>query len=183
MWGYAASESAVILAVAGKLPSEYAKKVLAYLVRSGYDPSRVRITTIGFIGWAMFCAGSMIRVACHRALGPQFTWELTVKKDHRLITHGPYAVVRHPAYTAIFLAVFGLVIGYVGSGTLARECGWLKTGGGRLLAGSWLGGMLFVPSVLVRRMKQEDEALKKQFGEEWKVYAQQTPYALLPYVY
>jgi len=29
------------------------------------------------------------------------------RKQHRLATHGPYAVVRHPQYTGFFLVVFG----------------------------------------------------------------------------
>jgi protein-S-isoprenylcysteine O-methyltransferase Ste14 len=55
----------------------------------------------------MICSGALIRWLSYRALGRFFTYELTIKEDHKLITTGPYAYVRHPGYSAILLVFFG----------------------------------------------------------------------------
>lgn len=183
MWSYSACEAAIILSAADKLPSEYADKVSQYLVRPGFATTSVRITSIGFGGWLLFCAGCALRLVCHQALGSQFTWELAVTENHRLVTEGPYAIVRHPSYTGVFISVAGATVCYIGRGAWAQECGWLETTGGKVLAAIWMCSMLLVPPGLVRRAKKEDEALKRQFGDQWVAYAKKTPYSLMPFVY
>jgi protein-S-isoprenylcysteine O-methyltransferase Ste14 len=70
-----------------------------------------------------------------------------------LITSGPYALVKHPLYTAVSL----LVLPGVG-----------------LLWNTWLGAVLgFVVYVGSRRYAPDEEAtLSKAFGPAWEVYRQ-----------
>ena len=56
------------------------------------------------------------------------TYELGVLKGHRLVTGGPYAVVRHPAYTAFIVAVAGILCAQLGPGSYVLESGWLERG-------------------------------------------------------
>ena len=180
----ATCESAVILASAGKLPSHVGKRVLENLVKTGYDASRVRITKLGVLGWVLICAGCMLRIACHKAMGKYFTWELAVKKDHRLVTDGPYVYVRHPAYTAVVLGMVGFSMSGFGAGSWFRECGWLgSTIGGRMIAVWWAYMMIDIPIRLVRRAQKEDKVLRETFGQEWEAWARRTPYVLVPFVY
>lgn len=58
-------------------------------------------------GTLLAAAGGLVRAACYRALGPCFTFELAIRAGHRLVTHGPYARVRHPGYAALLLAIAG----------------------------------------------------------------------------
>ncbi|MFX1415421.1 MAG: methyltransferase [Promethearchaeota archaeon] len=44
----------------------------------------------------------------HRELDRQYSAILEIKKDHRLITTGPYEKVRHPMYTVLALFSFGI---------------------------------------------------------------------------
>ena len=39
-----------------------------------------------------------------------FTFEMSIRKDHMLITSGPYGVVRHPGYTGFLLVVIGMLL-------------------------------------------------------------------------
>ena len=83
-------------------------------------------------------------------------------KHHRLVTSGPFALVRHPIYLGIFLV--GL--------------------GGILIYATWT--MVFVCSHIFglrRRAIQEEIALAAEFGEQWQVYCQRTrAWIPLPYI-
>ncbi|RPD79500.1 hypothetical protein L226DRAFT_251385 [Lentinus tigrinus ALCF2SS1-7] len=59
------------------------------------------------LGAALAIAGGWLRVACFRALGSLFTFELTIHPTHKLITDGPYAHVRHPSYTGVYATLLG----------------------------------------------------------------------------
>ncbi|CCM02159.1 uncharacterized protein FIBRA_04237 [Fibroporia radiculosa] len=50
-----------------------------------------------FVGSGLVVAGGLGRVACYRALGRNFTFQLAILKDHSLVTCGPdYNVQREP---------------------------------------------------------------------------------------
>lgn len=51
-------------------------------------------------------------------LGRNWSANIVLKEDHKLITAGPYAFVRHPIYTGLILMVLGVVI-YVNTLALA----------------------------------------------------------------
>jgi protein-S-isoprenylcysteine O-methyltransferase Ste14 len=73
-------------------------------------------------------------------LGSLWSGQVTKKADHRVVDTGPYAIVRHPIYTGILLAVYataalkGTVLGIAGAVIItlglwmkARlEEGWLR---------------------------------------------------------
>lgn len=63
-----------------------------------------------FFGAGVASAGLLIRWYAIAYLGPYFNVNLVMKKDHRIVTHGPYKYIRHPSYTGVLLAVLGLAI-------------------------------------------------------------------------
>lgn len=69
-------------------------------------------------------AGALLRLACFRALGPLFTFELTIHPAHTLVTTGPYAHVRHPSYTGVFATLVGATGVMLAPGAWLREA-WL----------------------------------------------------------
>ena len=176
-------ESAVILA-AHRPGAPLTDRILPLLVRGPMGKIlNVRITRWWLAGCALMVCGASLRLWCYRALGRFFTYELTVKKDHALVTSGPYAIVRHPAYAGSLLIGIGALMLHLSPGSWYRECvGW-DTVWSKMLVGLWGIEVLGVPLGLTRRVNTEDEVLRREFGQTWDAYAKRTPYRLLPFVY
>jgi protein-S-isoprenylcysteine O-methyltransferase Ste14 len=98
-----------------------------------------------------------------RALGAMFTpssgFGVRLQAGHRLITTGPYALIRHPMYLAVITAGIG----------------------GLLLYRTW-AMLLFAAAMfgLIVRAHREEEALSAEFGAAWEAYCQRAP-AWLPH--
>jgi len=64
-------------------------------------------------------------------LGSLWSGQVTKKADHRVVDTGPYAIVRHPIYAGILLAVFataalkGTVLGLAGAAVITTGL-WMK---------------------------------------------------------
>ncbi|KIJ53178.1 hypothetical protein M422DRAFT_155331, partial [Sphaerobolus stellatus SS14] len=59
----------------------------------------------------------VIRSACFQAIGRFCTFQITIRPNHRFITTGPYAIVRHPGYTGSAMRLLGAITFSVGSGS------------------------------------------------------------------
>lgn len=62
----------------------------------------------GLVGLALLLIGICIRWTAIRTLGHLFTGFVTIRDDHRLVRTGIYGVVRHPSYSGLLVAHFGL---------------------------------------------------------------------------
>ncbi|KAK0212346.1 hypothetical protein DFS33DRAFT_1249694 [Desarmillaria ectypa] len=139
-----------------------------------------------FLGTTLIILGGIIRLMCFRTMGEMFTFEHTVKKDHRLMTTGPYSVVRHPSYTGMIMILVGTGLWQAAPGSWTRECGYLHTWPGAFCAAAgilWLGTLKFLGIAFVLRSGEEDVVLSKQFGEEWNKWAKSARHRLVPGVY
>jgi protein-S-isoprenylcysteine O-methyltransferase len=58
--------------------------------------------------------GLTLRTYAVVLLGPWFTWNVTVQAGQKLVSHGPYRLIRHPSYT-------GALIVFVASCVLLRS--------------------------------------------------------------
>ena len=134
-------------------------------------------------GCTLMLLGSNLRLWCFRTLGRFFTFDLSVKDDHKLITTGPYAIVRHPSYVGTALVASGSIVVLFGPGSWAARSGLLRTVVGKVVAGLWVvySGVLVVS--LCGRVNKEDRVLRESFGKEWDEYASRTRYRLVPFVY
>ena len=72
--------------------------------------NRVQFTNTFFFGSVVLIFGAFVRISCYYYLGKHFTFELSVHDDHKLVTSGPYSVVRHPSYSGNTLIVIGLLV-------------------------------------------------------------------------
>lgn len=109
---------------------------------------------------AVFCVPLLWWV--FSSIGKNISETVLIKKEHELVTHGPYARVRHPLYGAALLLllsiglVFGdwIILGYALAGTLAFR-------------------LLVIPA--------EEKQLLDAFGEDYECYQSRTG-ALLPWI-
>jgi len=115
-----------------------------------------RAATLG--GLALLLPGTALTFWGRVRLGRM--WDLssslgaTVYADHRLVTCGPFARVRHPIYLGWFLLAVGDVLVF-------------RNWSAVFLLGS-------VPSMLLRSWREE-QVLADQFGEAWTAYRRAVP--------
>jgi protein-S-isoprenylcysteine O-methyltransferase Ste14 len=96
------------------------------------------------------------------ALGKMYSAEVTIQKNHQLVTTGLYHYIRHPRYLGVIFVALGL----------------------SLLFRSWISLVVSVPllGVILSRIKDEEAVLSEEFGLEWEVYLKQS-WRLIPYLY
>ncbi|KAN0079846.1 hypothetical protein V8E55_009412 [Tylopilus felleus] len=174
------AELAVILAI--HFPSTLSTEVLSHLVLSGQPPT-AHVNRYFLLGSVIAAIGGLGRLWCFRALGRHFTHHLAVRKDHALVTTGPYALVRHPGYLFGQLSALGMSLVIASPGSFMRRCGWLGTTVGRVVIGVWAMQNVLGWVLSVARCRSEDALLRAQFGEEWERYARRVPYRMIPNVY
>lgn len=109
-------------------------------------------------GWVLFGAGialvwlgNGLRLWAVRVLGTFFQPQVTIQNAHRVITAGPYSVLRHPSYTGALIVQAGL---------------GLSTG--NILSTAVL---VVVPTLgYVHRIRVEEAALAEALGTEYTDY-------------
>ena len=131
----------------------------------------------------MAVSGGLLRWWCHRTLGNLFTWDVGTRDGHRLVTSGPYRVVRHPSYTGWFLLISGNFMLLLSDGSFFAESGLRSTRVANLVVTAVMAHLTCVCVGMVYRTKTEDDLLKREFGEQWEQWARRTPYKLFPWVY
>jgi protein-S-isoprenylcysteine O-methyltransferase Ste14 len=119
-------------------------------------PWRVAVALVfGGIGIAM------TRFAV-RHLDKQWRFDAALNANHILVQSGPYALVRHPIYAAMF--------------AMLLAAGFLLAQWPVLIAGV----VLFVIGTEIR-VRAEEKLLRSRFGEEFEAYASRVS-AYVPYV-
>ncbi|KAI9070309.1 ICMT-domain-containing protein [Trametes sanguinea] len=174
-------EIAVILAQQADTPLSAA--ILRTLWLRPTTPNTLSTTPLFLAGVVMMVCGAALRKVCYQTLGRYFTYQLAILKDHKLVTWGPYSLVRHPSYTGFFSTSIGLLLTEFAPGGWLRESGVLDASWGKAVMGAWAANVMIVMFLVLKRVPKEDAMMKREFGEEWERWARKTPYALIPYVY
>ena len=181
MCGLSMGEAIILLA--NRLPSPVSQRILSTLLPASTSLAALRLTRLSAAGCILATAGSLIRIWCHHALRQFFTWQVTVQRNHELITSGPYAIVRHPSYTGWLLMAAGNLLLLFGPNSYFTAASLGNTPVGKVAAGAVLIHSLSVTPSLLMRMGHEDSLLRKEFGTKWDEWAKRTPYRLIPFVY
>jgi len=117
--------------------------------------------SVFWAGAALSLAGLLFTVWARVHIGRNWSGTITLKREHELITSGPYRIVRHPIYSGLLLAFVG--------GAIAR--------------GEWRGvvavGLAF--AALWRKLRIEKRWMREQFGAGYDEYARRVA-ALIPFL-
>ncbi|KAI0771270.1 hypothetical protein BD413DRAFT_476415 [Trametes elegans] len=135
------------------------------------------------VGLSILLLAAAVRQACYITLGRHFTVQLALLKSHKLVTSGPYSIVRHPSYTALVGAIGAMLVVLLAPGGWLVESGVLETFAGKAAGGVWTVWLGAVVVCAIGRTTKEDAVLRREFGAQWAEWAKRTPYVLVPYVY
>jgi protein-S-isoprenylcysteine O-methyltransferase Ste14 len=128
-------------------------------------------TSISALGYIFMIVGGLGRIWCYRTLGMFFTYELIIRSSHKLIKSGPYAYVRHPSYTFVYILVVGFFLVHQRLANFFPDKRWIQVLLGPV---GFLTTFMMVVLLLQRRVRREEEELSKKFGKEWTEYASKT---------
>lgn len=110
------------------------------------------IKASGLFFYAFF---SFLQIPCIKKIGKYYSVEIQVFKDHKLISDGIYSKVRHPQYLFQILSDIGAGVFFMSYVILP------------------IALFIEIP-VLIKRIKIEEEYLKKFFGDEYENYKKTT---------
>jgi protein-S-isoprenylcysteine O-methyltransferase Ste14 len=107
-----------------------------------------------WLGVGPFVAGGVLIAWTFRHLGKNLTDTVVTRREHTLVTSGPYRWVRHPFYVAAALIFAAMSL-------LTANAFLAATGGMALL-------------LLVIRTRTEEEKLIERFGDDYRRYMERT---------
>ena len=115
-----------------------------------------------YLGLVLTGIGAAFAIWARLLLGTNWSATVTLKEDHRLIKSGPYALVRHPIYSGLLLAMLGTALAIA-----EYRC---------LLA--------VLVALLAWRAKWmvEEQFMSEQFGVEYSDYKRNVK-AVIPFVW
>ena len=96
----------VILLIVALLQSRSLRQLLAETQRSASHSD-----ILGWTGAALCLLGFGLAINARRHLGRNWGLPMSRKEQPELVTSGPYALIRHPIYTGLILAMLGSAIG------------------------------------------------------------------------
>lgn len=133
------------------------------------------------IGGIIVIAASGLRIWSMRTLDRLFTFEVSIRPKHRLVTTGPYDFVRHPSYIGAVFSYGGALLVFFARGGWTAGSGVLDTSIGRFVAVFWVVFFgTYLCAILVGRMPMEERVIKDMFGKEWERWADGVRWKLIP---
>jgi protein-S-isoprenylcysteine O-methyltransferase Ste14 len=115
-----------------------------------------------YLGIILFAGGFILMNWAEATLGKQFSIQVTVQEDHRLVTDGLFRYLRHPRYLGIILFNVGIALVF-------------RSGLALIIAA-------LLVAVLLWRIQDEEKLMHQTFGEKWEAYARRS-WRLLPFIY
>lgn len=130
-----------------------------FLLRDRWHFLPQRDTGVALAGALLALTGALFAAWGKTSLGRMFSPQLGVQEGHRLVTTGPYGVVRHPIY-------LGTIDFMIGTALYLNDVA--------LLVAAFLFVIWFTAQIRI-----EERFFATHFGSEWLEYQARTP-ALFP---
>jgi protein-S-isoprenylcysteine O-methyltransferase Ste14 len=120
------------------------------------------IPALCWVGLSLCALGYLLVFWSGLSLGKQFSAEVTIHKNHQLITSGLYRSIRHPRYLGILSLALGI----------------------SLLFHSWIGLLLCIVVIILIQFRifDEEKLLQREFSTQWETYCHHS-WRLIPYIY
>ncbi|KAG1799385.1 uncharacterized protein HD556DRAFT_1430661 [Suillus plorans] len=180
-WAASCAEVASILAI-NIYPSHIPDGASAVRFLRNLRPTP--ITPAFLVGSIAIVIGGALRLYCMSTLGKLWSFHLSVRKEHRLVTSGPYSVVRHPSYTGFLLQSTGIAVLYGSRGSWMRQSGILQIPFIEVLAMTSFSAVIAIAGYAsIYRPVIEDRMMQRALGEEWENWAKQVKYRLIPGIF
>ena len=139
--------------------------LIGFMVLYAFNPIWLGVLSVPFPNWlrwlgiALGCASFILYIWALATLGKEWSPHLQTRKNHHLVTTGPYALMRHPLYSAYIIFMTSIAL---------------------LTANLFFIPLLVVSIIVfVLRIPKEEQMLIETFGEEYRIYMQKTR-GLLP---
>lgn len=117
---------------------------------------------VRWAGLLLMTPGFLLMQAAEKHLARQFSVEVTLQKNHKLIQTGPYTYIRHPRYLGILVFFTGISIVFLS-----------------MLA---LLVVFALAGVLIWRVFAEEDLMRQEFGDAWEAYCKRS-WRILPFVF
>ncbi len=114
-----------------------------------------------YIGLAVYLVFSWIQVWSFKTLGDNYSQDIMIKKNHELVTKGPFGIVRHPQYMCQILLDLGAT-----AATFSYIVG--------------LFALIEIP-IYIMRASMEDKLLAKYFAEKFSEYKKKSGF-MFPFI-
>ncbi|RJP73025.1 MAG: isoprenylcysteine carboxylmethyltransferase family protein [Ignavibacteriales bacterium] len=150
-----------------KLPPNLSVVILILVIASVFqlgtlDYSKYpELQTIRIAGLIMYVISSWFQIWAYRTMGDNYSNEIVILKNHKLVKGGPFKLIRHPYYLGQIFADLGAVAA--------------------LLSYTVLILIIIEIPLLVMRSLFEDKLLMKHFKEEFTTYKKKTG-LLIPFI-
>jgi protein-S-isoprenylcysteine O-methyltransferase Ste14 len=116
---------------------------------------------IRYAGLIIYLVFSWIQVWSFKTLGDNYSQDIMIKKNHELITKGPFKIIRHPQYLCQILLDLGAA-----AATLSYIVGFLA--------------LIEIP-IYIMRASVEDKLLAKYFPEKFSDYRKKSGF-MIPFI-
>jgi len=117
--------------------------------------------TIRYIGLVIYLVFSWIQVWSFKTLGDNYSQDIMIKKNHELITKGPFKLIRHPQYLCQILLDIGAT-----AATFSYIVG--------------VFALIEIP-IYIMRASMEDKLLAKHFAEKFSEYKKKSGF-MIPFI-
>ncbi len=148
-----------------KLPLTLATLTLVALVLGIFQIGTFEYTaenhTLRLIGLIVYIVFSWIQIWAYKSLGENYSQEIVIFKNHKLISNGAFKTIRHPQYISQILLDLGA--GFAVMSYLILPLAILQ-----------------IPFIIMRA-SMEDKLLQKHFGDDFKTYKSKSGF-MIPFL-
>jgi protein-S-isoprenylcysteine O-methyltransferase Ste14 len=116
---------------------------------------------LSVVGLIVMAAGAVLLVWGRLRLGKNWSQTVSAKREHALVTSGPYRLVRHPMYA-------GGIVACIGSAIVA--------------GGAFVFLLIILTPLFLWRVGAEDRLMARQFPNQYPEYRKRS-WALIPFIY